>query len=205
MKSLMLLVLLFSFAPVTVGQTASINGTGGSASILVNTSGGIINLEVDKGTDANGNPSALLSIQIFANHPDGTTTIVMGFGNISNDAFTDEGPSKMNLNVDTSQVVGFSNTTCISTPFPNLGFTCSPSQGGPVQIAWNANGINGNTITQHSIKTTGPVTVKANSHGVFTSADAQGTVLGIAFTSTGSGFSNAISSDHTHTITITKN
>jgi hypothetical protein len=134
-------------------------------------------------------------------NPDGTTTTVIGFGNIPNDAFTNQGPSKMSLDVDTSQVAGFSNTTCIFTP----DFTCSPSPGGPVQIAWRANGLLSEAGTSHSVNTTGPVTEKINGYGSASSADAQGSVLGFTISSTGSAFEAGISSGHTHTITITKN
>lgn len=201
MKCLSLAILLLSFASFSSGQTASISGSGDEATIFLGSNGSLIFLMVTNGTDTFGNPGTLLSYRIMTPNPDGTTTTVIGFGNIPNDAFTDQGPSKMSLNVDTSQVAGFSTTTCIFTP----NFTCSSIPGGPVQITWRANGLLSEANTAHSVTTTGPVTEKIEGHGSASSADAQGFLPGFTISSTGSAFEAGISSGHTHTITITKN
>lgn len=205
MKSLFIATLMFTFASIAIGQTVTLNGTGDQAGVGLSTNTGHITLFVTKGTDANGNPSTVLSFHIESRNADGTTTSAIGLGNIPDVAFTNQGPSKMNLNVDTSQVAGFRNTTCIFTPSPNFGFTCSPSQGGLVQIAWSANGISSDAETDHRQTTTGPVTEKTDGHGTFSSADSQGSVVGFAFSTTGSAFGAAVSSGHNHTITITQN
>jgi len=201
MKPISLSILLLLAASLAVAQTISLDGSGDQASVFL----GNITLEVTKGSDANGNPSTLLRFHIESRNPDGTTTSVIGFGPIPNEAFVTHGPSKMSLNVDTSQVAGFSNTICIFTPSPHFGFTCSPSQGGPVQIDWRGNGLNSESETVHLETTTGPVTEKSDGHGDLGSADTEGSVLGVTFSSRGEAFGSFISSGHGHTITITKN
>jgi hypothetical protein len=205
MKSLSLIILMLAFASFATGQTVSIQGAGDQASTFLETSGGHINLTVTKGTGASGNPSTLLMFHNETGNPDGTVTSVIGLGQIPDNAFTSNGPSRMNLSVDTSQVAGFKNTTCIFTPSPNFGFTCSPSQGGPIQVSWTGNGINSDAGTEHRDTTIGPVTMHVDGHGSFSSADTQGSILGLSFSSTGEGFGSFISSGHTHTITITQN
>lgn len=209
MKLRLLVVLLCLASSLAVranGQTVAIQGSGGQASVFLDANGGShITLIVTKGTDASGNPSTLLQFHIETLKPDGATTSVIGFGQVPNDAFASQNPSKMSLNVDTSQVTGFNNMTCIFTPSPNFGFTCSPSQGGPIQIAWTANGIDTNSSTDHRDTTSGPITVHMDGHGSASSADVQGSVVGFTFNSVGQAFASFISSGHTHTITITKN
>lgn len=203
MKSLSFIILLLAFAPFATGQTVSVQGTGDQASTVLDASGSHINLMVSKGTDASGNPSTLLMFQNETGNPDGTTTSIIGFGNIPNNAFTDQRPDKMSLNVDTSQLAGFTNTTCIFSP--NSGFTCSPSQGGLIQVSWVGNGINTGSDSEHSETTNGPVTMDFDGHGSSSSANTQGSILGLSFASTGTAFASFISFGHTHTITITKN
>ncbi len=207
MKSLLLAILLVSFASWTTGQTVSVRGSGGEAVAFANANGRDISIIVLKGTDESGNPITLLRYTIINKtpNPDGTTTFMMGLGQIPEDAFSAQGPSKMSLSVDTSQLVGFENTTCQVVPPPNFQFNCSPSQGGPVQVAWTGNGINSQTETGHSDTTTGPFTEHIDGHGTSTSADVHGTIFGLGFSITGNAFEAFISADHTHTVTMTHN
>lgn len=201
MKSLSLAILLSLLAALARAQTVSIQGTGDMANVTLIGGSAQIIINVDAGTDANGNPATLLDFDVITFNPDGTTTDQAGFGFIPNNAFTSQGTNRMNLTVDTSQVAGFTNTTCITT---NSGVACSPSRGGPIQVAWTANGILSQADTQHSTNATGPITVNIDDHGVSKSANVQGSALGFAFSDTGSGFNNFIGSNRQHIITITK-
>lgn len=107
----------------------------------------------------------------------------------------------MNLSVDTSQVAGFTNETCT---FSSSGFTCSSSPGGLIQAAWTNNDIFSISDNLHAIETTGNITLHIDDLGVNKSANAQGSVLGLAFNDIGSGFNSLVGSDHQHTITISK-
>lgn len=202
MKSLSLAILLFSFAALASAQTVvSMQGSGDFATTTVNANGAFISLFANNGTDANGNPITLLSYQVVTANPDGTTTESSGFGLIPKSAFTSQGTNKMNLAVDTSQVAGFTNETCI---FSSSGFTCSSSQGGLIQVAWTNNDIFTVTDTLHSDTTRANITLHLDDRGVSNSANAQGSVLGFAFSDTGSGFNSTIGSNHQHNITISK-
>lgn len=201
MKLLSLAILLLSFAALASAQTVSMQGTGDFATTAVNANGAAISLFVNNGTDANGSPITLLSYQAVTANPDGTTTEISGFGLIPNSAFTSQGTNKMNLSVDTSQVNGFTNETCILS---TSGFTCSSSQGGLVQVAWSNNDIFNVTDTLHADNTTANITFHIDDRGVSNSADVQGSVLGFAFSDVGSGFNSTIGSNHQHDITISK-
>lgn len=202
MKSLSLAILLLSFSAWATAQTVSIQGSGEQADTSLDIGGGHIFLFVANGTDANSNPVTLLAFDAVTANPDGTATDVGGFGLIPQGAFQVQGPSKMNLSIDTSQISGFANTTCIIS---SSGTTCSDSQGGLVQAAWTGNGIGSLAETFHLTTTTGSVTQKFDDHGTSDSANAQGTILGLAFSDTGSGFNSFVSSIHTHNITISRN
>jgi hypothetical protein len=207
LKSLSLAIFLFSFASWTVGQTISVRGSDAQAQVSPHIEGKGASLLVLKGADVNGNPITLLRFTIINKtpNPDGTVTMVMGFGLIPNDAFVAQGPSRMILSVDTSQQTSFENEVCIVTLPPHLNFNCSPGQGGFVQVTWTGNGINSEASTEHSDTTTGPITEHMDGHGTSTSADAQGSILGLEFSKTGSAFDAFISSNHTHNVTITHN
>lgn len=202
MRSLSLAMLLLSFAGLANGQTVSIQGSGEQAVTLLNTNGGHISIFVGNGTNANGSPATLLIFDFATANPDGTTTDISGFGVIPSGTFTVQGPFRMSLSVDTSQVAGFTNMTCIISA---SGTACSPSQGGLVQVAWTGNRITSVADTFHLDTTTGPVTQHFDNRGIGDSANAQGSILGFVFNATGSGMDTFISTNHSHTITITRN
>lgn len=202
MKSLSLAILLFSFAALASAQTVvSMQGSGDFAITTVNANGALIQIDVSNGTDAKGNPITLLFYQVVTTNPDGSGTQRSGFGLIPNSAFTSQGTNKMSLSVDTSQVAGFTNETCILS---SSGFSCSSSPGGLVQEAWTNNEIFNVTDTLHFDSTSANITRHFDDRGVSNSANAQGSVLGFAFSDTGSGFNSTIGSNHQHNITISK-
>jgi len=200
MKSLLLAILLFSSAALASGQTVSIQGAGDSAATTAFANGAVIHLSVNNGTDASGNPITLLSYTVDTTNPDGSTTENSGFGLIPNSAFTSQ-VNKMNLAVDTSQVAGFFSETCT---FSSSGVTCSSSQMGLIQAAWTDNHLFSETDTLHEVETGANITTHLDDRGVNESANAQGSVLGFAFSDIGSAFFSFIGSNHTHTITISK-
>lgn len=202
MKSLSLIILLFSFAALGSAQAVvSMQGSGDFATTTLNVNGASITLAANHGTDANGNPITLLFYLVDTTNPDGSTTAQSGFGLIPNSAFTSQGINKMNLAVDTSQVAGFTNETCTSS---SSGFTCSSSQGGLIQAAWTNNDIFNVSDNLHAVETMANITLHVDDLGVNKSANIQGSVLGLAFSDTGSGFNSLVGSDHQHTITISK-
>lgn len=206
MKSLSLAILLSLFAALASGQTVSIQGSGALANLTVNAQGAQIILRAASGVDANGKGTALLGFDVITSNPDGTITDKAGFGLIPTSAFTPQKDNGMNLSVDTSQVSGFNNLICTTTPSPNgVTTTCSPGLGGPVQVVWTANGIFSAATNMHDGITTGPFTQHFVDEGSSNSANTQGSVLGTAFSDTGSGLNSFFGSDHTHNITISKN
>jgi len=176
-------------------------GSGNFAITQVNANGAFIEIDVGNGTDANGNPITMLFYQLVTTNPDGSSTQTVGVGNIPGSAFTSQGTNKMNLSVDTSQVAGFTNETCILS---SSGFSCSSSPGGLVQVAWTNNEIFNVTDTLHVDSTTANITRHFDDRGVSNSANVQGSVLGFAFSDTGAGFNSTIGSNHQHNITISK-
>jgi hypothetical protein len=200
MKSLSLCITLLLFASFATAQAVSTHGSGAQAEVFTNA----VNVIVTSGLDHNGSPGTLLSFHTGALNPDGTITFVIGFGFIPNEAFIQHGPDKMELNVDTSQVAGYNNTTCIFTPFPNFGFNCHASQGGPLQLSWHGNGLNSQDDIRHTDTTFGPITQHEESDGGGGSADASGNVMGIPVAVTGQAFGAFVSSGHFTNITITQ-
>lgn len=201
MKSLPFAIVLLSFSVLATAQAASIRGSGDIANLMASANGTQITLFITSGTDENGNSVTVLSLDVTTPNPDGTATERASFGLIPNSAFKSQ-RTKMSLELDTSQVAGFTNLTCIVT---NLTSTCSPSPGGPVQVAWTSNGISSGTDINHVEIKTAAFTEHLDDQGVANSANAQGSALGVVFNTTGSGFNAFFGSDHIHTITITKN
>ena len=201
MKSLSLSIMLLLFAPFAVTETISVHGTVAQAEVFART----VNLIVTSGLDVNGSPATLLTFHTTSFNPDGTLTFVIGSGTIPDDRFTKEGFDKMNLTVDTSQVAGYSNTTCILTPFPNFGFHCNPSQGGPIQVSWHDNGLNSEDQSRNVDTTFGPTTRHEQGYFQFSSADVEGSVVGTPFNLSGSDFDAFMDLAHFAKVSITKN
>lgn len=194
MKSLLLSTILLLFTSFSAGQAVTFHGAVAGARLSTSTSsGGHIILFVTQGNDMSGTVTTVLTFHNETRNPDGTITSVIGSGTIPNAAFTQQGPDKMNINVDTSQVAGFNNTTCIFTPSPNFGFQCSPSAGGPVQITWKSNGLNTSGGSGLIVDVIGPVTIRTEDNSDGSSSDAQGTVVGFEFNLTGDPFEAATS------------
>jgi hypothetical protein len=201
MKSLSLSIMFLLFASFAAAQTVALHGSGAQAEAFGNT----VRVIVTSGLDNNGSPATLLTFFAASPNPDGTITFVNGFGFIPNDAFAQQGPDSMSLNVDTSQVAGYTNTTCIFTPFPNFGFQCSPSQGGPLQVSWHANGLNSDDESRNVTLTMGPITQHDEGNFQLSSADAQGSVVGTSFALTGGAFNAFVSQGHSVQVTVTQN
>lgn len=136
MKYKVVIAMLLLCPLALLAQTATVfHSNGAFAQLLTFTPDGTeIIVQVQRGTDASGNPSTFLVYDTFGSTADSFTD-TFASGVIPDSAFQGGDPANLSLNVDTSQVAGFSSTTCT---FSNIDFTftCGPGAVGLIQITW---------------------------------------------------------------------
>lgn len=198
MKLLSLFAAVCLFSSLLAAQTkvTSFHSTAESADVTVTINGTFLTLGVSRGDD-----SDFLSISSTVQNPDGTVTETSAFGNIPGADFTNSGLNRMRLNVDTSQVPGFSSTTCTFTVTPPFTSTCSPGPLGVVQADWINNRISSETVLFENHQTfLSFETIDSHVDSELSSADASGSFLGFSF-SVADNASVGLNRDTTITIT----
>lgn len=181
-------------------MTFHADGAFAQASFLINNTE--VKLAVFLGTDTSGAPSTFLTYNSFAENPDGSATSTSGFGVIPNEAFVAHSLQHFTLNVDTSQINGFSASTCIFPP-PTFTLTCTDgSPVGPIQVDWLENGITTSKGFQHLSSTSGSFTELMDLNQDQSSATATGSYLGSRFTDSGLAI---VGKSHQSSITTTRN
>ena len=133
--ALLLLCPVVLFAQTSSPATTVFHSNGASAQLLTITPDGLeIIIQVQRGTDASGNPSTFLVYDTFGPVPDGFVD-TFASGVIPDSAFQGGDSAHLSLNVDTSQVDGFSSSSCTISDI-DFSISCGPGPVGLIQIDW---------------------------------------------------------------------
>ena len=190
MKRLFVVSLMTLLPLALTAQTAHFKTTqsGAFASVSVSPDAFTeVNLSVSRGTTNGGtNTSIFFSDVVFA--PDFLSlTFTEIFGPIPDSAFTGDNVRGLHLNLDTSTLnptVTFSETCTLDL----VTFTqiCGPATTGVIQVDFSGNGFQRTQlITSEKVVTFGPTTVRTHERSDTTSANASGSALGIAISTSG--------------------
>jgi hypothetical protein len=121
----------------------------------------------------------LLNYNYSLRNPDGSSTFAFGFGYIPNDTVTINNANVAKLNVDTSQVAGFTSTSCTFTP--GIPGTCTSGPFGVIQIEWHQDGVMSNRTVSENWRTFPGARVHTSDNNDTNSASVTGTFLGSDF------------------------
>jgi len=102
-----------------------------------------------------------------------------GSGVIPDSAFDASSPDHATLNVDISQVSGFSIEACTFTP--GSGFTCQPGPTGVIQAEWKRTRAGSLTNLEEDHTSLGPFVIDMHKDQDFFSAAATGNFFGTSF------------------------
>lgn len=199
MRLLSLFAAVCLFTSLLAAQTTvtSFHSTAESAAVTATVNGAQISVSVFR-----GDSSAFIDFFSDAENPDGSITETFGLGTIPGADFTNNGMEHMSLNVDTSQVPGFSSTTCTFTFTPFFNSSCSQGPLGVFQVDWTNNRITSSTLLSEDHETRGgSETVDSHVDSDQSSADASGSFLGLSFSAADNG---VVSLNRDTTITITQ-
>lgn len=153
--------------------------------------------EVSRGTDFfTGQPTTFLFYTTFVDTPDGFTE-TFGSGTIPNDSFKGDDPAHLMLDVDTSQLTTIFATSCTFS-FSTFTFTCSPAQGGMIDLEWRQSKFFSTKTTNDTQQTF--FQARINSHVVSdtSSANIAGSFIGLDVTN---GFA-IVGVNHSSTVEI---
>lgn len=179
-------------------STTTYNASGAYAesSFVVNNS--FVDLFVARGCPAAPcaapTPGTFIVWFAFTNNPDGSFSFTEGDGTIPDSAFQANTLIHMSLNVDTSQVPGFSTITCADFS------SCTSGPFGPMQATWQPTDVNSTTNKESTTTAIGPFTQSVQNDSKYSSAFGTGSFLGSAFSSTNS----RMGTNKSHSRSITK-
>lgn len=198
---LLALAVLFLTAQGTghAQSTTTYNASGAYAESSFTTNNSFVNLFVARGCTVTPctNIGTFIVWFSFNNNSDGTMSVTEGDGIIPDTAFQSATLDHMSLNVDTSQVPGFSTVTCTM----NAGvFNCNNGPFGVMQADWHSTQQASNDDIEDVTTVSGPFTVKTHDDSKSTSGMVSGTFLGSAF-SDSSRTTLGTNRSHTHSIT----
>jgi hypothetical protein len=184
--TVVLVVLPFALSAQSAHFKSTQNGA--AASVSVNPDAFTqINLQVARGS-INGvaNTNIFFVDAVFA--PDfQSLTFTQIFGPIPDAAFTGDNVQGLHLNLDTSTLdptVTFSETCQLD--LVTFISTCGPATPGLIQVDFIGNSaMSTQVITSETVQTFGPDTIRSHQSSTNTSANAQGSVLGVAISTTG--------------------
>lgn len=179
MKSRLLVLLLATSTLAFAESNApkiSTRMSGAFADSTFTISGHNVNLAV---STIGGQEQMLLNYNYSFRSPDGSFTFAFGFGYIPNDMVTINNANVANLNVDTSQVAGFTATTC--TSFPGSPATCTSGPLGVIQINWHQDEVTSNRTVSEDWKTFPGGRLHTSANSDTSSASVTGSFLGSDF------------------------
>lgn len=195
MKRLFLAVAALGLFPmVLTAQTSHFKTTlsGASASVSVQPDALTqISLSVSRGTLNGGTTTSIVFTDAVFAVDFQSLTFTQIFGPIPDSAFTGDNVNGLHLNLDTSTLdptITFSETCTL-----DLGtfiFTCGPATPGLIQVDFAANGFQSTqVITAEKVVTMGPDTIRTHEKSDTASANAQGSILGLQFATSGATIS----------------
>jgi len=126
-----------------------------------------------------GQEQMLLNYNYSFRSPDGSFTFAFGFGYIPNDTVMINNANVATLDVDTSQVAGFTATTC--TFYPGSRATCTAGPFGVIQIDWHQDGVVSNRSLSENWKTFPGARLHTSAKSDSNSASVTGSFLGSDF------------------------
>lgn len=170
------------------------NGTSGSAFGFNGPT--FINLQVNRGQTSGGAPSTFLFFSAFTFTGQGFSETI-GFGEIPNTALMGDSTAHLTLTVDTSQVSGFTVSTCTFS-FISFTFTCTSGPFGPIHVDWQTTNQFSNKITSTTQFEFLQFMMIQDSNSANSSALAQISYLGTSFNN---GFGE-VGVEHSTTISI---
>jgi hypothetical protein len=198
MKQHLLLTVMLAFALFGVANAQNNTTYHGKGAFAQSNFPGI-SLSAYNG-DESYNGQTFLMYSTFTSNPDGSYSYGSGDGFIPASAFSANNLQQMSLNVDTSQVPGFSASTCVATFAPTYTITCSPGPYGIIQVNWQQNGSVSSSLKENSQSTDGPYSTHVVDDNNYVSANSTGTFLGISVVD---DFSE-MGASHGSTVTRTK-
>jgi hypothetical protein len=172
------------FCSLAFGQTAPganvFHANGASAAVMAFDNGTSTVLRVARTADfLTGEPTTFLLYSMTSFTPDGFIN-TFGSGLVPNNAFRGDNPANLILTVDTSQIPGFTSTTCTTVFVPTFSQICTEGPRGVIDVDWKQNGI----FSTHSVSTLqqnfGGFTMQSHGESDFGDALANGSILGHA-------------------------
>jgi hypothetical protein len=190
MKQLLAAAVMALFPLALTAQSAHFKTTqsGASASVALNPDQFTqLNLQVARGS-INGvaNTHIVFIDAVFAQDFQ-SLTFTQIFGPIPDSAFSGDNVQGLHLNLDTSTLdptVTFSETCMLD--LNTFIFTCGPATPGLIQVDFVGNSaMSTQVITSETVQTIGPDTIRTHQSSTNTSANAQGSILGVAIATSG--------------------
>jgi len=176
-RLLVLLLTLSAFAlPQSNAPKISTRMSGAFADSTFTISGHNVNLAV---STIAGQDQMLLNYNYSFRSPDGSSTFAFGFGFLPSDAVTINNANIAKLNVDTSQLAGFTAMTC--TFLPGSPSTCTSGPFGVIQIDWHHDGVSSNRSVSEDWRTFPGARVHTSANSDSSSASVAGSFLGTNF------------------------
>jgi hypothetical protein len=194
----LLLCPLVLFAQTSTPATV-FHSNGAFAQFLTITPDGLeIIVQVQRGTDSSGNASTFLIYDTFGPVTDGFVD-TFASGVIPDSAFQGGDPAHLSLNVDTSQLTGFSSTSCTLSNI-DFSFTCGPGSVGLIQLDWQQDSFSSTHTVSNVQQTFAQFMSQQHTVADTASALATGSFLGVTINSA----SGQAGVNHNSTLQIVK-
>jgi hypothetical protein len=175
-----LLTALLLTAPHAARAQTSFHASGEFAETFANANGAFVNIFAARGCDSNPCATTNTILVFFASIQTANGVVFLeGSGVIPDSAFDAGSPDHASLNVDTSQVSGFSTTACSFVP--GSGFVCQPGPTGVIQAEWKRTRAGSLTDLEEEHKSLGPFVIDTHKDQDFFRAAATGTFFGSSF------------------------
>ncbi len=164
-------------------STSTFHSSGAFAEVTFVANGSFVDLFVARGCPtsvcSDPNIGTFINWFAFAVNPDGSFSFTEGDGVIPDSAFQSSTLQHMSLNVDTSQVPGFTTVTC--TVAPGGISSCTNGPFGVMQADWQQTKASSSDVIEDIQTTQGPFVYQSHNDQIFDSAVASGNFLGTAF------------------------
>jgi hypothetical protein len=198
-KLLLAAVVLLPLALAAQTKHVKLTNDGAFASISTNDSLSNFQLQVSRGLSTGNNTSTNLFFVSVAFSPDLTALTVLEIvGPIPNSAFSGDNTKSLVLNLDPSTLdptITTIESCTLDFTQPNPNLVCGPLPAGTIQLSFQENDIQENSLVQTQTSILGPVTIISHQRADSGSATVQGTVFGTSISSSnGSSGVNHLSS-----------
>jgi hypothetical protein len=174
------LTALLLAAPHAARAQTSFHASGEFAETFFNGNGTFVDIFAARGCIVNPCTTNNTFLVIFGFIPTANGVAFLdGSGVIPDSAFDASNPDHATLNVDISQVSGFSIVACTFTP--GTGFTCQPGPTGVIQAEWKRTRAGSLTDLEEDHISLGPFAIDMHKDQDFFRAAATGSFFGSSF------------------------